>query len=75
MIMNGFDYATMIYIILRFSSEIAAKIQDKLERGVTYLNGRELTKALQRRSFFAPSSATSQPLFMTLYTKLIPTHF
>ncbi|MBE6904707.1 MAG: YitT family protein [Ruminococcaceae bacterium] len=39
MIMNGFDYATMIYIISDFSSEIAAKIQDKLERGVTYLNG------------------------------------
>lgn len=39
LIMNGFDYATMIYIISDFSSEIAAKIQDKLERGVTYLSG------------------------------------
>lgn len=39
MIMNGFDYATMIYIISDHSQQIANEIQKKLQRGVTYLNG------------------------------------
>lgn len=38
-IMNGFDYATMIYIISDHWENIADDIQNKLERGVTYLNG------------------------------------
>ena len=40
MIMNGLDYATMIFIVSDHSEKIASAIQENLERGVTYLDGR-----------------------------------
>lgn len=40
MIMNGLDYATMIFIVSDHSEKIASAIQENLERGATYLDGR-----------------------------------